>query len=422
MIKVIKNGTVITMNNNDNRISKYDIVIKDNIIIDVCENYNGEYDELIDAKGKIVMPGLINCHTHLGMSIFRATNDNLDLNSWLNNKIWPIESKMTSDDVYHTTLLSTIEMIKTGTTMSNDMYFHKEGALKAIKESKVRNMFPLYFIGEYKKEEFDELEKFYLSNKDNELLSFAVSPHSFYTCTKELMQNCKLLADKYDLPIHTHFCENESEVKTIETKYNMKPVEVLNDLGYLDNKLLLAHSTFISDSELELLKDKKVSLIHNPVSNLNLGCGIADIVKYLRHNLNICLGTDGVGSGNNMNLFYHMSFVDFLQKGKYQNPEIFESYETLKMATINGAKALGLEDKIGSIEVGKYADIIILDISNIETYPALDLIVEVVHNIESRNIDTTIINGEVLMQNHKIKHIDEEFLKGKIDEIIERIG
>jgi len=426
MIKVIKNGTVITMDEKrDKKFEKLDIVIHDNLIESIVENYDGEYDELIDATNKIVMPGLINCHTHLGMSIFRATNDNLNLNDWLTKKIWPIEDNMTSEDIYYTTLLSCIEMIKTGTTMCNDMYFGCDGSIKSLKESKMRCMFSRCLIGdldESGKNKINEARNLYEDNKNNELIRFAVSPHGLYTCSKEYLKECKRLADELDLPIHVHFSENEGEVKTIIDSYNCSPITALNELGFLDRKLILAHATFISSDDLILLKNKNVSLVHNPVSNLNLGCGIADIINYRNNNINICLGTDGQGSGNNMNLFYHMSLVDLLQKGTYKDPTIMSSYEVLKMATINGAKALGMENEIGSIEENKKADIIILDLNNIEAYPTVDLITQVVHNTESINIDTTIINGEVLMQSHKITiKIDEDNLKENVNRIIDRL-
>jgi len=427
MIKIIKNGTVITMDEKRNeKYEKLDIVIEDNIIKKVVENYNGEYDEVIDATNKIVMPGLINCHTHLGMSIFRATNDNLNLNDWLTKKIWPIEDNMTDEDIYYTTLLSCIEMIKTGTTMCNDMYFGCSGSLKAIKESKMRCMFSRCLTGDMNEDginRINEFKKIYIDNKDDELINLAVSEHALYTCSKEYLEEGKKLADELDLPIHIHFSENENEVNGIINSYNCSPVNALNKLGFLDRKLILAHGTFISKEDQLLLKDKDVSVVHNPISNLNLGCGIADITSYKNNNINVCLGTDGQGSGNNMNLFYHMSMVDLLQKGIYKDPTIMSSYDVLKIATINGAKALGKEDEIGSIEEGKKADIIILDLNNIEAYPTVDLITQVVHNTESINVDTTIINGEILMSNHKLKlSIDEENLKKEIGNIIERLA
>lgn len=416
MIKVIKNGTVITMDNNRPQYEKIDIVIKDNKIQDLVNNYNGEYDELIDASGKIVMPGLINCHTHLGMSIFRATNDNLNLNDWLNNKIWPIENNMTDEDIYYTTLLSCIEMIKTGTVMSNDMYFGCSGSLKAIEETKTRSLFGRCLMPD-EGERINEFLELYGNNK-NELVKFAVAPHAFYTCDKDYLKKCSDLALDLNLPLHIHFCENLNEVDGIKKEYGTT-FNALKETGMLRNKLILAHGTFIDD--IDLLKDYDVSISYNPISNLNLGCGIADIVKYKNY-VNIGLGTDGQGSGNNMNLFYHMSVVDLLQKGIYKDPTVYSSFDTLKMATIDGAKSLGVDDIIGSIEIGKYADIIIVDLNNIEAYPSIDLITNLVHNTESINVDTTIINGEVLMKNHKLLlDIDESDLKEKIDNINKRL-
>lgn len=418
MIKLIKNGTVITMDEKRKKVEKLDIVIKDDTIIDICSNYTGEYDILIDAHKKIVMPGLINTHTHLGMSIFRATNDNLNLNDWLNNKIWPIENNMTDQDIYYTTLLSCIEMIKTGSVMSNDMYFGCSGSLKAIKDTKVRSLFGRCLMdGEGSDERIEELKEL-IKNNDNELVKFSVAPHAFYTCGKDYLKKCSDLALELNLPFHIHFCENEHEVNGILKEYG-STFNALKEISALRNKLILAHGTFIND--IEKLKDYNVSIAHNPISNLNLGCGIADIVKYKNY-VNIGLGTDGQGSGNNMNLFYHMSVVDLLQKGIYKDPTVYSSFDTLKMATIDGAKCLGVDDIIGSIEIGKKADIIIIDLNNTEVYPSADLITNLVHNTESNNVDTTIINGEILMQNHKLNlDIDEEDLKIKIDEIIKRL-
>lgn len=425
MKKLIKNGLVITMDSKRNeKIEKLDIVIDDDKICELCPSYNGEYDLLIDAQNKIIMPGLINCHTHLGMSIFRATNDSLNLNEWLENKIWPIENTLTNEDIYYTTLLSLIEMIKTGTTTSNDMYFNCEGILKAIKEAKTRVMFTRCLTdndGEGNNR-INEFIKLYKENKNNELIKFAVAPHAMYTCSFDYLKNCSNLAKKLNIPVHMHFCENLDEVKGIKEKYQKKPVEVLKDIGLLDNKLILAHSTFIDDDELDILKNYDVSFVTNPISNLNLGCGIANISKYQNY-VNICLGTDGQGSGNNLNMFYHMSVTDLLQKGLYKDPKIMSSYDILKMATINGAKALGMEDIIGSVEIGKKADLIILNMDNILTYPNVDLINNICHNTLPNNIETTIINGDILMLNNKLMlDINEDELKQKISLITNRIS
>lgn len=421
MIKLIKNGTVITMDEKREKYENVDIVIKDGEIIEISKNYTGQYDELIDATNKIVMPGLINAHTHLAMSLFRGTNDNLKLQDWLTKKIWPIEDKMTEEDTYYGVLLSLVEMIKTGTTCSNDMYFNCYGTLKALKETKVRCLFTRCLTDNDNKgeERIQEFIKLYEENKDNELIKFAVAPHALYTCNTEYLKKCSDLALKLNIPLHIHYCENKEEIENTIKTYGKNPLEVLKETNLINNKLILAHATFIDDESLEYFKNKDIHFVHNPISNLNLGCGIADIVKYKNY-VNIALGTDGQGSGNNLNLFYHMSLVDLLQKGKYEDSTIISSYETLKMATINGAKALGMENIIGSIEVGKKADIIMLNMNDINTAPNIDIITNLCHNALN-NVEMTMVNGNILMKDKKI-NIDEKKLINKINEIVQRLN
>jgi 5-methylthioadenosine/S-adenosylhomocysteine deaminase len=421
MIKVIKNGTVITMDEKRDIYEKIDIVIKDDQIIDLVKDYKGEYEELIDATNKIVMPGLINAHTHIPMSLFRGTNDNLKLQDWLTKKIWPIEDKMTIEDTYYGALLSIVEMIKTGTTCSNDMYFNCEGTLKALKETKVRCLFTRCLTDNDGKgdERIQEFIKLYEENKDDKLIKFSVAPHALYTCNTEYLKKCSDLALKLNIPLHIHYCENKEEIEGTKRTYNKTPLEVLKETNLINNKLILAHATFIDDESLECFKDKDIHFVHNPISNLNLGCGIADIVKYKKY-VNIALGTDGQGSGNNLNLFYHMSLVDLLQKGKYEDSTIISSYETLKMATINGAKALGLEKEIGSIEIGKKADIIVINMNDINTAPNIDIITNLCHNALN-NVEMTMVNGNILMKDKKI-NIDENKLINKVNEIVKRLN
>ena len=425
MITLIKNGTVISMDlKRDKQFEIMDVVFSDNKIIYVGTDYQGEYDKVIDATGKIVMPGLINCHTHLGMSIFRATNDDLTLDSWLNDKIWPIEDKLTDDDLYYTTLLSMVEMIKTGSTCFNDMYFGYKGSIPAIKKCGVRGIYGRCLMGNMDKDSIcrvDDFKKLYEEYKDDDKIRLSIAPHALYTCNLEYLKLCSDLAKEYNLPIHIHLSENMNEVKTVTNKFGMKPMEILDKVGMLEKRVILGHGTFLSDSEINMIKDRDVSVCTNPVSNLNLGCGIADLVKYKKNGINVCLGTDGQGSGNSLNLFYTMSLVDYLQKGKYEDPTVMSSYDVLKMATINGAKALGIDD-IGSIEVGKKADIIILDISDISLYPAYDLISFIVHNCFYDVVDTTIIDGKILMMDKELKiDVDLNILRSKIEDIRRRL-
>ncbi|MBQ8682074.1 MAG: amidohydrolase [Bacilli bacterium] len=424
MKTIIKSGKVISMQVGKEIIKEEDIVFEDDKIIYIGSNYEGKVDKEIDAKNKIVIPGLINCHTHLGMSIFRATNDNYSLDKWLNEFIWPIENNMTDEDIYYTTLLSCVEMIKTGTTCFNDMYFNPRGSFRAFDKSKIRGVYGRCLMGDLDKDGIDRINEFkaLYEENDNKLIKMAVAPHALYTTTKSYLEECNKLSLNYDLPIHIHLSEDTREVENVTKKFGKLPMEVLKEVGFLDRKLILAHGTYISDEELDLIKDKDVSICTNPISNLNLGCGIAPITKYLKRNINVCLGTDGVGSGNNMNLFYHMSMLDNLQKGINEDSTIMNSYEVLKIATINGAKALGMENEIGSLEVGKKADIVIVDLDDITMYPTVNPIVQLTHNGWYNSVDTTIINGEVLLENKKLTlDINLEELKKKITEIRGRL-
>ncbi len=422
MRKVIKNGLVITMDKNREKIEKVDIVIDDDTITKIVKHYKGEYDVVVDAKDKVVMPGLINCHTHLGMSYFRGTNDNLSLQDWLMNKIWPIEAKMSDEDTYYGTLLSLIEMIKTGTTTSSDMYLNCNGSIEAIKKAKTRSLFTRCLIDndQFGEDRIQEFLKLFEDNKNNPLIHFSVAVHGLYTCNLDYLKRCSNLALELNLPLHIHYCENRKEIEDIENIYHKKPLEVLKEAGLLRNHLMLAHATYVDESDLEYFKDKDVHFIHNPISNLNLGCGIADITKYKKY-VNVCLGTDGQGSGNNLNLLYHMSLVDLLQQGLYEDSTVMSSYEVLKMATINGAKALGLEKEIGSIEVGKKADIILIDLKDIEMQPSYDIISNICHN-SFNSVSMTMINGEILYQNKCLQlGIKEENILKEVNRRLNRL-
>lgn len=423
MRKVIQNGTVITMDKNRKQYEKVDIVIDDDTITSIVKHYKGEYDLLIDAKDKVVLPGLINGHTHLGMSYFRATNDVLTLQDWLMNMIWPVEAKMSDEDTYYGTLLSLLEMIKTGTTCSNDMYLNCSGSLKALKEAKVRCLFTRCLIDNdnFGDSRIDEFLKLYEENQNDPLIRFSVAVHGLYTCGVPYLEKCSDLAYQLQLPLHIHYCENKKEIQDIYELHHMSPLEVLKKANVFKNHLIMAHATFIDDESLEYFRDKDVHFVHNPISNLNLGCGISNITKYRKY-VNICLGTDGQGSGNNLNMLYHMSFVDLLQQGYLEDSTVFSSYEVLKMATIRGAKALGMDDIIGSIEVGKKADIILLDLEDSLTQPSPNLISNVVHN-GFNHVSMTMINGEVLYKDGEfLLKLDEKKIIKKVNQLLNRLN
>lgn len=340
--------------------------------IDACENA-----KVIDANGKICMPGLINTHTHLSMSIFRETLDGYTLQDWLSKKIWPTEDKLTREDVYYASLLSFIEMISSGTVLANDQYSMAEETIKAANELGVRlqttrTIIDAGGLGEERLEELEKLINEYNNKYENVTLNIGI--HGLYTTGADTVKKSIALAKKYNLPVHMHFCENTKETIEIKEEYNVvSPVDVLKEY-FAETHNILAHAVKLTDEEIDTLSKMDVSVAHCPVSNLRLGCGVAKIQKMLDCGINVALGTDGQGSGSNLDMFDTMKFAGLLQKGVFEEPKNMDSYEILKMATINGAKALGLDKKIGTIEEGKDADLIILDLNTENCQPIREYI------------------------------------------------
>lgn len=421
---LIKNATLISMSEKRAKIEEnIDIKIDGKKIVEIGKSLNlKEIDKVINATGKVVMPGLINTHAHVPMSIFRETVDGYSLQDWLTKKIWPMEDKLTKEDIYYASLLSFLEMIKTGTTTINDMYFMTEDIIKAAKEAKIRMQTTRTLMGEDNEEgrkKIEELEEILKKYEKEELITFNIGIHGLYTCSKEYVKKCIALAKEKNLPIHMHFCENEKEVEDIINTYQATPIEVISQ-EFKSQKLILAHCVKLSKEQIKKLKEWKISVAHCPVSNLKLGCGVADITEMVKQGVNVTLGTDGQGSGSNLDLFEAMKYTALLQKGIKEDAEVLPAYEVLKMVTKNGAKALGLEEKIGSIEEGKIADIIILDLNTVVTNPINDLCADIVYNVKGNHVITTIINGNIVMEDKKIG-IKEQKIYDKCKEIIQRI-
>lgn len=414
---LIKNGNVIIFEDNDVNVKKLDIKISNNKIEKIAEHIGeGENEKVIDACNKVVMPGLINTHAHIAMSIFRGTFEGCNLYTWLNEKIWPREARLTKEDVYNASMLSIIEMISTGTTCVNDHYFMTEEIREALENAKLRAMVTRVLMDadgeEASKTRINEFIKLYENrNQNNDLITYSVSPHGLYTCSDKLLKEARDLAIKYGLPIHTHFLESIDEIEDIKKLHGEEASKVLKK--YFDGiHTILAHGVKLNDEDIAILKTMDCGIAHNPISNFRLGCKIADITKYAQNGINVALGTDGQGSGNNLDMFETMKIAALAQGGIHENEDRIESKDIIKMATINGAKLLGMEDKIGSIEEGKLADIIIVDIlpklENIKMLPNNNIISNLVYNTDGRNVETTIVNGEVLMENREIKIVDAE--------------
>lgn len=422
---LIKNCNLISMAKTRDKYEEgTNILINDNKIERIQKGISKEnYDKVIDAQGKVVMPGLINTHTHIPMSIFRDTLDGYGLQEWLNDKIWPMEDKLNDEDVYYASLLSCIEMIKSGTTCFNDQYFMTDSIIKAVLETGLRTHCTrtLMDISGGMEERLKELEELINNYKDNEIVTINVGVHSLYTCTKECVKKAVELANKYGLYIHMHFAENSKELEDIKKLHDTNsPIDLLLEY-FNDTKLVLAHCVKIEPEEMNKLKKLNVSIAHCPVSNLKLGCGIAKVSDFIKNGINVALGTDGQGSGNNLDMFSTMSYTALLQKGLYEDATLLPAYEVIKMATINGAKALGMEDKIGSIEEGKNADLIIIDLETVMTEPINDVFSNVVYNVKPSNVETTIVNGKIVMEDRKINGIDQKDIYERCNSIINRL-
>ena len=412
---LIKNGNVVIFEEDDVKVKKLDIRVNGNTIEEIEEKLDERKGEkVIDATDKVVMPGLINTHAHIAMSIFRGTFEGCDLYTWLSKKIWPIEAKLTKEQVYDATMLSILEMISTGTTCVNDHYFFSEQIRKALEESKMRAVITRVLMDNDGKEasenRINEFVELYESrDRNNDLITYSVAPHGLYTCSGEVLRKSRELALKYNLPIHVHFLESINEIESIKELHGDTGANVLKK--YFDGlHIILAHGVKISDEDIKVLKTLDCGIAHCPISNLRLGCKIADTTKYLDEGINVALGTDGQGSGNNLDMFEAMKIAGLIQGGIHENEKRISAKDVIKMGSINGAKLLGLEDKIGSIEVGKRADIIIVDISkklnNIKITPNVDIISNLVYNSDGRSVDTTMVNGEILMENRSVKVID----------------
>lgn len=423
---LIKNGKVLLFKENDVVIEPKDILIRNGKITKIeskiTENEKKDI-KIIDAAEHIIMPGLINTHAHIPMSIFRETTEGCKLYEWLHEKIWPREDKLTREDIYIASMLSYIEMISTGTTCINDQYFMSEEIRQATKKCKVRAVLTRTIMDtdDSLEQRVEEFRDFYNSRDKNEdLITYSVAPHSLYTCSDKCLKATANLAREYNLPIHIHFLESIDEIKDIQKQHGKPAIEVLKE--HFDGiHTILAHGVHLNSHDIEVLKTMNCGIAHNPVSNMRLGCTIADTTRYLQEGINVALGTDGQGSGSNLDMFEAMRVACLIQGGIHENEERLTAKDAIRMATINGAKLLGLENKIGSIEIGKDADLILVNIEenldNITMLPNLNEIANLVYNTSGRNVDTTIVKGNILMENRRIKingvNVDEIIAKCK---------
>ena len=400
-----------------------DIFIEGNKIEKIRKNLNLKADEKIDGKGeKAVLPGLINCHTHSAMILFRGYADDLSLKEWLEKKIWPLEAKLTKDDVYWGTKLAILEMIKTGTTTFNEMYWFEEAQIEAVKEMGLRAKIGLVLLDFLPMGSKEHIEKLYkkLDAKNLDPITLSLAPHSIYTVSKENLIWAKNFTKKTttrpppshlrqapNLILHMHLSETGNEVKDCVRKYKMRPAEFLEKIEFLGKNCLFAHSIWLNDREIKILKKRNCNLIYNPCSNTKLASGIFPYKTIKEAEVNICLGTDSAASNNSLDLFLEMKFGSLLQKIKERDTTVAPAKEIFEVATKNGAKALKIN--AGEIKVGKLADLILIDLNEINLIPNYNLISNLVYSANGNCVSDLICNGKVLMRDRKIE--DEEKIK-----------
>jgi len=422
MKKLIKNAYILDMVEDTANIRKSDILINNNIIEKIDIEIEDETAEKINAKNMIVMPGLVNTHTHLAMSIFRGYKDDRKLMDWLENAIFPVEDQLEPDDIYWNSYLSCLEMIKSGTTTCNDMYFGMNKVIEAIDATGLRAVVAWCLtddaIGD-KVEKTREYAKKY--NVENSRIKIFTSPHAPYTCNPDTIKLCVDLAKELNTGLHIHLSETLDEEKTIYDRYDKRGTEYLNDLGVFDVPVVLAHGIYISDTDIDILKNIKGGISHNPISNCKLSSGICDVVKLRKNGINVGLGTDGIGSTTTLDMFEEMKTAAYLQKVKTKRPTSITAYEILKMATIEGAKVLGMEDEIGTLEVGKKADMIFIKTDKIHLCPDNDVCTNIVYSANGADVDSVMIDGNLIMQNRKMINLNEKEVMRQVKKIAKRL-
>lgn len=411
---LIENGIILTVDGQDEVYNSGYVAIKGNQIFSVGPEIDVKKFKAattIDARGGIVMPGLINTHTHIAMTIFRSLAD--DMPNRLHDYVFPLEkSALTPSLVRASSREATLELIKGGTTTFADMYLFEDSVADAVKEAGLRAILAQNIIefptadATNAQDAINKSVQFIKKYKGDELITPAFGPHAPYTTTPETMKQVTALAKELDVPVMTHLAESKVEEDTIAKKYGLSPVRYMNSIGALNHRLIAAHLINVDENDIQLLKTNDVGIAHNLSSNLKSGKGVAPAIEMYNENLRIGLGTDSAMSGNSQSVLDELNIVAKVHKGSdvmRTTPKII-----LRMATINAARALHMEDKIGSLEKGKLADLIIIDTSDTNIVPVYNPYSTVVYSAKPNNVVLNMVNGKILMQDRKIKYLNEE--------------
>ncbi|WP_346354235.1 amidohydrolase [Azotosporobacter soli] len=370
-------------------------------------------DRTLDCSDKLVIPGLVNTHSHAAMSLFRGYADDMALMDWLETKIWPAEGKMDAEDVYWGSMLAIAEMLRSGTTTFSDMYIHMDQVAHAVQASGIRAVLARGMSslpnGDRGLREAEELFTTYHGTADGRL-SVMLGPHAPYTCPPDYLKKVLALAEKLDAEIHIHLAETEWEIGECQKEYGKTPFALMKDAGLFERGVLAAHCVHMTDADIEILQQYNVRVAHNPASNMKLASGIAPVPKLLDAGICVALGTDGAASNNNLDLIEEMRLAALLHKVHGNNPQAIPAKQAFSMATQNGATALGLQASIGVIAPGFKADLAILSLREPHLYPRFDRLSLLTYAASGRDVDSLIVNGSLLMENRKLTTIDEEQL------------
>lgn len=431
------NANILTMDEQFHQYRQGALAVSGNSIVAVGpeEAIKKEYtaNQVIECAGKILMPGLVNAHTHVPMTLLRGLADDLRLDVWLMGYMMPVEREFVSPDfVQLGTKLACAEMIRSGVTTFNDMYYFEEDIAKATASVGMRAVcgqsvmkFPTP-DSKFYEESLAMSREFIQGWKDHELIVPAVAPHAPYTCTPEILQACAQLAAEFDVPLHIHISETALEVENMRRDQDMPVVPYVKKQGLFDAKVIAAHCVHIDEGEIHTLKHYNAGVSHNPSSNMKLSSGVAPVKKMLELGLNVGIGTDGPASNNDLDMFEELRLASFLQKGFSGDPTALPASETLLMATRMGANALHIGHLTGSLTVGKRADLILLDTNKLHNSPHFEhdpqgTYAQVVYASKAADVSDVMVNGKWLMQNHQLNTLDEDELIAASQEYAKKI-
>ncbi len=419
----IRNTTILTMNQEEEPFIGDIVIHNDQIehviridqqsIESIIPPLTDDDVQVIDGTGKVTMPGLINAHQHTPMNLLKGFSDDLKLMDWLEKKMFPAEARMTPEDIYWGSQLSMAEMIRSGTTTFADMYMHMNQIAQAVDEVGMRASLTRGLVfhdddqGVRIREAIELVENWH--RQADGRITTMFGPHAPYTCPPEPLQEVMRLAKQYDLPIHIHLAETKEEVITMRERYQQTPTQYLYELGLFEQlHVMLAHSVHLNKRDIQYLKGMRGGVIHNPVSNLKLGCGIAPVTEMKQQGITVGLGTDGAGSASTLDMFQEIKAATWLQKLDYGDPTVLPAYQSLQMATIESAKLLAIDHETGSLEVGKKADMILIDLNRPHLQPVHNIVSLLAYSVNGADVDTTIVNGKILMQNRQLLTLDEQ--------------